>query len=90
MSQRLNAHIAGLLVFCIIYFLWTGVGRLVTGKYVYKYLDPNYKGWRAVIVAVINLMAMTMTMFSVQRGLHGLREDMTKGSERRLHAQSLS
>lgn len=90
MSQRLNAHIAGLLVFCVVYFLWTGVGRLVTGKYVYKYLDPNYKGWRAMIGVIINMMAMTVTMFLVQRGLHGLREDMTKKSEGRLHVQLLS
>lgn len=89
-SQRLNAHIAGLLGFCIVYFLLTGLGRLVTGKYVYKYLDPNYKGWRAMIVAIINMMAMTVTMFLVQRGLHGLKEDLTKKSERRLHVQLLS
>lgn len=62
----------------------------MTEKYVYKYLDPNYRGWRAPIVAILNMMAMTVTIFFVQRGLHGLRQDLTIKSERRLHVQLAS
>lgn len=88
--QPLDTHIIGLLVICSIYFAWTGIGRLITGKYVYKYLDPNYKGWKPVVVAVVNMMAMTVTMFMVQLGLHGLREKATAEAERERRGRSAS
>ncbi|KAI9871706.1 MAG: hypothetical protein M1830_002593 [Pleopsidium flavum] len=81
LSSPLNTHIIGLLIICSVYFVWTGIAHLITGKYVYKLLDPNYKGWKPVVVAVVNMMAMTVTMSMLQLGLHSTREEATVKAE---------
>ena len=58
--------------------MWAGIlGHLITGRFVYKFLDPLYRGWTAIISVFIQSMALVTTMFFLQRGLHSLRGSLS-------------
>jgi hypothetical protein len=70
------AHIVGLVSLCAAYTGWLYLGRLLTGYYVYKWIDPSYKGWEYTVIAIMSATAIAVCMFAVQYGLHGLREKL--------------
>ena len=68
---------------CVVYTIWVFLGRLITGEYVYKQLDPSYAGGLAVATSVINMWSLTISMFIVQYGVHNLRQTLVKRIEAR-------
>src|SRR5579862_6631459 len=70
------AHIVGLVSLCAAYTGWLYLGRLLTGYYAYKWIDPSYKGWEYTVIAIVSATAIVVCMFAVQYGLHGLREKL--------------
>ena len=70
-----------IIVITIVYLVWAVLGRLIAGEYVYPYLDPEYAGWRGLVGHDLALLSYSMTAFSFQRGLHGLREKIAWKAE---------
>lgn len=61
---------------------WAGIfGHLITGKFVYKSLDPLYRGWTAVVLVVVEMLCLVAAMFLVQLGLHSWRERLSWKAE---------
>lgn len=75
------AHIVGLTMLSLLYVGWAYIGKMVTDKYSYYFLDYNQIGWEYVVVAVFALCALANIFFSVIYGLTGLREMLTKKGE---------
>ncbi|KAH0543472.1 hypothetical protein FGG08_002237 [Glutinoglossum americanum] len=70
------AHVAGLVAICAAYVGWLYLGRLITGSYAYKWIDPSYQGWEHAVIAIAAAISISVCMFAVQYGLHGLREKL--------------
>ena len=58
--------------------MWTVFGCFITGEYVYKYLDPDYAGWRGIVTTDIVILSLIVTTFYAQRELHELREVLVR------------
>lgn len=81
-QQPFGTHIVGLLVITIVYLVWASVfGHLITGKFVYKFLDPLYNGWTAIFLVVVGMLSLVAIMFLVQQGLHSWRERLSWKAE---------
>ncbi|MCJ1301192.1 hypothetical protein MMC08_003991 [Hypocenomyce scalaris] len=81
-QKPFGTHLSGLLLLTVLYLAWAGViGRLLTGKFIYKFLDPDYHGLRAVALVVVEMVGLVTNMFLFQRGLHLLRERLTWKAE---------
>ncbi|KAI9747842.1 MAG: hypothetical protein M1835_001962 [Candelina submexicana] len=76
-------HIVGLIVLDLLYVAWLYIGRVITGVYVYKFIDPSYKGTKPVVVSIISVTSFTVTMFSIVSAFHGLREIATARGEKK-------
>lgn len=50
--QPIWAHIAGLSVLSFSYIVWTYIGKEVTGRYSYYFLDPNLVSGEYVLVSI--------------------------------------
>jgi hypothetical protein len=70
------AHVIGLVGLCAVYTGWLYLGKLITGHYAYRWIDPSYRGWEYAIIAVASATSILLCMFAVQYGLHGLREKL--------------
>ena len=66
---------------CVLYFVWAYIGRLITGQYAYKQLDPEYAGWRGLVAVVVTTLSLTTTIFLLTLGLHKLREYAAQKSD---------
>ncbi|KAI9724354.1 MAG: hypothetical protein M1812_000422 [Candelaria pacifica] len=82
-------HIIGLIILDLFYVAWCYIGRAITGVYIYKFIDPSYKGTKPVVVSIISVTSFTVTMFSIVSALHGLREIATaRGQKKRQHNEA--
>ena len=69
---------AGIAFLYLLHYAWTALGRLINKHYVYKYLDLNYRGPRALVPTYLSVMCLTMTTFLVQWSLCRLRETVVR------------
>ncbi|KAA6416403.1 MAG: hypothetical protein FRX48_01123 [Lasallia pustulata] len=52
-QKPFGTRLVDLLAISVFYLAWAGIfGHLITGKFVYKFLDPLYRGWMAVALVV--------------------------------------
>jgi len=76
-QKDLMAHTIALIAITGMYFLWATFGYLVTGKYVYPQIDPDYNGRQGVFVTIATSMALTAAFFLISQGLHAARDYST-------------
>ena len=67
-------QVTSVIALYLLYAMWTVFGCFITGEYVYKFLDPDYAGWKGVTITDIVISSIAVLVFSAQRELHGLRE----------------
>lgn len=52
------AHTISLTTLSLIYIGWAYIGRLLTGEYVYYFLDHNVIGWEHLLAAILSFCAL--------------------------------
>jgi hypothetical protein len=57
--QQLSAHLFGLAFLCFLYIGWAYIGYVVTGKYVWWFLDHNQVKWEFVVAGWVAFAALT-------------------------------
>ncbi len=78
LGQPLIKHVVGILFLCLVYYVWTALGRLITKQFVYKYLDVNYRGPGALVTTYVSMICLALTMFFAQQGLHTARKSLVR------------
>ncbi len=72
--QPSYSHILGLTVFAVLYFLWAYLGRYLTGKWCYYFLNYKKEGWENVFVALLAFISLLNIFYAFVYGLIGVRE----------------
>lgn len=70
-----------MLMASMLYLIWASLSHLIARKYVYKYVEPRYNGWRSLVTRDLVIMSVAVCVFFAQRGLHKIREKMAYKSE---------
>ena len=64
-----------------LYFLWAGVGHLLTGDYPYDQVDPSNVDPKTMLFNVVTSMALGTAGFLAVQGLHEGRDILAEKAE---------
>lgn len=62
--------------------MWVVIGRFATGYYIFDYFDPAQVGWKGLVATYIYTLSLSLLMFLIVRGMHGLRDEWVRKIER--------
>ncbi|KFY81475.1 hypothetical protein V500_11386 [Pseudogymnoascus sp. VKM F-4518 (FW-2643)] len=70
-------HVLWLSAIAVGYYVWAFLGHIVTGNYIYFFLDPEKVGEENVVVGLIAFVSLLNIFYGVAYGMSGARDAIT-------------
>ncbi|KFY14811.1 hypothetical protein V492_02396 [Pseudogymnoascus sp. VKM F-4246] len=71
------AHVLWLSAIAVAYYFWAFLGHIVTGNYIYFFMDPEKVGEENVVLGLIAFVALLNIFYGVAYGMSGARDAIT-------------
>ncbi|KFY05098.1 hypothetical protein O988_00253 [Pseudogymnoascus sp. VKM F-3808] len=75
--EPLFVHILWLSAIAVGYYFWAFLGHIVTGNYIYFFLDPEKVGEENVVIGLIAFVSLLNIFYGVVYGVSGARDTIT-------------